>query len=297
MDLLQLKYFLAVAKHGNITHAANELYIAQPSLSRTIANLEEELGHKLFDRKGKRIYLNENGEIFAKRIRRIFSDIDMAKHELDDLSGRKQRRLIIGSTIARLMPKLLSGFLSEHGSVQFNLIQVTNHDSIKNRLLNGEIDLSISILPVENDGCECVRLAYDPLVLIIPESHRLAGEDKISIASLAEEPLVYHSGETGLRVICDSFFEEIGVTPYIAFECTTPDVICELVRCGFGYALIPSSWLETVNTAGLCVHNVSDAVCGRHFWIGWLKDRYMSAAVREFIRYSSEYFARIEESL
>lgn len=293
MELSQLRYFLTVARHNNITHAAEELHISQPSLSKTIAMLEESVGQPLFDRNGKRIVLNEYGKVFAARTNRILSDLAQAQREIADMADAGKKRIIVGATIARLLPKLLSGFLSIHPDVLFNLVQMTNHERIQSELISGKLDLCISILPVELSGAETLRLVNDEILLAVSQTHRLADRKQASLKEIEGERLVHHSAETGLRKITDSFFRRLNMQPEIAFECTTPDIICELTGKGFGCALIPSSWLATVNTSSLSLIKISDFPCERTFWLSWLKDRYMTRASRHFIDYTVKYFAEL----
>lgn len=294
MEILQLRYFLTAAKHGNITKAAQELNISQPSLSKTLSKLEESLDAKLFDRKGKRVFLNEAGKVFEKRVQKMFSDMDQARLELADITDAKKRRIIIGSTIARLMPRLLRGFLENNPDTLFNLVQVTNHRQIEQKLFSGEIDICFSILPVELPGAVSVDLINDEIIAAVSKKHRLAEKKSVKLAEIADDPMVYYSAETGLRNICDSFFAKAGLKPDIAFECSTPDIICGLAGAGFGNALIPSSWTTTVDTAQLSLMRIADFHCKRTVRMSWITDRYTSKATEKFIRYSEKYFHSIE---
>ncbi|MGE4266784.1 MAG: LysR family transcriptional regulator [Deferribacterales bacterium] len=292
MEYIQLRYFLTVAEHENITHAANELNISQPSLSKTISRLEENLGVELFERKGKRILLNEFGRMFEKRVRRIFVEMDQAQRELTDMAKLRRNRITIGSTVARIMPKLLTGFLGVHPNILFNLIQITSHEKILKSLLDGEIDLSVSILPIDEAGVECHRQASDEILIAVSKNHRLAGQGSVSLIEIANEPLVYHSNETGLRRITDSFLKRMKINPKIAFECTTPDIICELAGKGFGNTLIPASWLDTVDVSSLSCLHINDFKCERGIWLSWVTDRYMPPSADDFITHAKVYFSK-----
>src|SRR5438309_3725141 len=107
MDLLQLKYFQTVARLEHMTQAARQLEIAQPSLSQTIARLEEELGVPLFDRQGRQIRLNQFGRTFLRRVERIFAELEDGRRELADLAGLEQGRVSLSMFSTPLLPDLL----------------------------------------------------------------------------------------------------------------------------------------------------------------------------------------------
>lgn len=101
MDLLQLRYFQAVARREHISQAAEELRVAQPSVSRTIARLEKELGVPLFDRRGRQVRLNSYGVAFLRRVDRALSELDEARRELSDAAGLGHGRVTVAAEIGR----------------------------------------------------------------------------------------------------------------------------------------------------------------------------------------------------
>ncbi|AVF28115.1 HTH-type transcriptional regulator GltC [Paenibacillus larvae subsp. larvae] len=123
MELLQLKYFQKVAKIQHMTKAAQELHIAQSSLSRTISRLEEDLGVSLFERKGRQIHLNMFGQRFLNRVERIFTELEEGTEEIAELQGIENKRVVVGATITRLLPDLFKEFLTVHPDVKFQLFQ------------------------------------------------------------------------------------------------------------------------------------------------------------------------------
>src|SRR5690349_12115287 len=120
MELQQLKYFQTVARLQHFTRAAEELYISQPSLSRSIARLEEELGAPLFDREGRQVRLNRLGQTFLKRVERVFNELEVGQRELQDLIGPEKGLVAVAflhTVGVRLLPLLLSAFRAEHPNI------------------------------------------------------------------------------------------------------------------------------------------------------------------------------------
>src|SRR5262249_40871751 len=152
MDLLQLRYFQTVARYEHMTQAARELMIAQPSLSQTIARLEEELGVPLFDRQGRHIRLNQFGRTFLQRVERIFTELEDGRRELADLAGLEQGRVALSIFSTPLLADLLSAFRVEYPRVSFRLsLQHTSSArEIQQQLEWGEADLCITMAPIEH---------------------------------------------------------------------------------------------------------------------------------------------------
>ena len=123
MDLLQLRYFQAVARHQHVSRAAAELHVAQPALSRAIARLETELGVPLFDRRGRRIRLNRFGAMFLARAGRALGELDQGQHELRDAAGLAQGTVAVAAETLRTLSGLVAGFLAGHPGVSFRLYQ------------------------------------------------------------------------------------------------------------------------------------------------------------------------------
>ena len=167
MELLQLKYFQVVARLENVTHAAEELHISQPALSKTIARLEKSVGVPLFERRGRHLRLNKFGKTFLQRTERIFSELKDGLRELADLANLKSGSLTIGTTSSRLLQNLLKKYLQQYPHVNFQLLQITNPQEIHARLLNGEIDLCISFLPINQPEIHCEPLRNEEIFLAV----------------------------------------------------------------------------------------------------------------------------------
>lgn len=295
MELLQLRYFQIVARLENMTRAAEELHIAQPSLSKTIARLEENIGVPLFDRQGRRIRLNQFGQTFLKRVERSFKELEEGQREVMDLAGLEHGSVTVGATIPQQLPQVFREYLELHPHVRFRLLQVTQPLEMLERLMNGEIDLCISTLPADKQAkIHCEPLMVEEIFLVVPVEHRLAKLKSIRLREIADEPFIHQTAESGLREITDSFCHQAGFAPNIAniaFESTTPEVICSLVKAGFGNAFMPACWWDKINTDSMVKLHVESPVCQRTIWLSWFEEHYLSVAARDFCRFAIEYFS------
>ena len=190
MELVQLKYFKAVARTGKIAAAAQELFLSPPALSTSIARLEKELGIPLFDRAGNRITLNEQGEIFLRYVNEVFNSLDRAKNELRHSQLRKQQHIWLATTGSNLWVDLFPAFSLEHP--QFTLTSTTvDYASIDHLfsqytfLLAEDEDIPQSL----SADLDSMRLFEDQPAILLYPSHPLAKLDLVSVPMLKNETL------------------------------------------------------------------------------------------------------------
>lgn len=152
MQFQQLAYFLAVAETRHFTRAAEVSHVAQPSLSRQIRTLEEELGASLFSRARGNITLTPAGEALLPLAQRILTDMETARREVQELAGMRRGRVRLGATpslCAGLLAEALSGFHERFPGVELQVEESGSRDLIR-ALGNGELDLALIILPLQS---------------------------------------------------------------------------------------------------------------------------------------------------
>ena len=230
MELLQLQYFQAVARTGNITQAAKELYISQPCLSRSISRLEQSLGVALFDRKGRNIVLNQYGKAFLKRVNASLKELSDGQQELYDMSEQFSETVSVGAVTLRFLPRLFNQFLHQNGHVKFRLINAKPQEEIERDLQDGAIDVAFTFAPISAED------------ITVPETHPLAKKGAVDLAHIADEPYINLIDDHDFSDLSKSLCKQAGFTPKIRFESPTADFIASLVSEGFGCALFPESW-------------------------------------------------------
>lgn len=293
MDLLQLKYFQVVARLENITRAAEKLHIAQPSLSKTIARLEESLGVVLFERVGRRIKLNEFGKTFLRRVERSFLELENGQRELADLGKLQCRNVTVGASSSRLLPHLFKEYLTKNSEVNFRLRRIIKQQEMQKQLLSGEIDLSIFFLPMNHPEIHCEPLLLEEILLAVPADHRLAGRKSIELKEVAKESFISVTTDLEFWETTNRFCQQAGFTPNIAFEIESLEVIVSLVNAKLGIAFFPEYWPRG-NSMELPVHlHIENPTCQRTIWLSWVKERYMSEATRNFKKFAIEYFQQL----
>lgn len=182
MDLAQLHQFKTIAELGNLTAAANTLYISQPALTKSLQKLEEELGYELFDRKKKKLYLNAAGKI----VLRFASDVLAAQQNMQKKLGAHfdtARTIRVGTVFIQLMRYLLPRYCAENITPDVNLAVFAESD-LEFAFRNHEIDLAISGSPFQGDGICSMQIGGRKTLVSVPASSPLYHYDVLDFSDL-----------------------------------------------------------------------------------------------------------------
>jgi DNA-binding transcriptional LysR family regulator len=294
MDLLQLHYFRTVARLDHVTRAAEELRVAQPALSKTIARLETELGVPLFDRRGRRVLLNACGRAFLRHVERAFREMEDGRQELADLAGLEGGTVTVAATTLRLLPGLLGAFRDRYPGVTFRLSQASTAE-MQERLADGEIDLCLASAPIAGPAFRSVALFTEEILLAVPPHHRLAERRRIPLGEVAAEPFISAKRGYWSRDLTDDACRQAGFIPDIICEGDEPGAIRSLVAAGLGVAFLPTSARQAGAGPKVAWLHVTEPVCQRTVSLAWREDRYLSAAARQFRQFTAEYFTSVPE--
>lgn len=192
MELRVLRYFLVIAREQGITRAADVLHITQPTLSRQIAELEEELGVQLFDRTGRRIRLTEEGILFRRRAMEILDLVDRTREEMTEQDELIEGTVSIGCGVLRAfqdLAMLIGRFRERHPHVHFE-IHTGNADDVQQRIDQGLLDIALFIEPVASEPYNYVRFLGKELYgVMLPADSPLASKEAVTADDLAGLPL------------------------------------------------------------------------------------------------------------
>jgi DNA-binding transcriptional LysR family regulator len=287
MELLQLRYFRTVAKTENITNAAESLNISQPSLSKTIINLESELGAPLFDRIGRHIYLNTRGKVFYEKINDALDIIDSAKNIINEAAaapGGEVNLLILAAS--RVIPDLIKAFLTDYPQIRIKLHQQIHHDL----RYSEEYDFSISATPMDYSQLEILPLLTEEIVLAVPVSHPLAKKQIINLRETASYDFITYSRGPSIRILFDSLCYMEGFTPKIRCESDGVNTLLSLISGGFGIAVLPRDTLLGFGTEKVVPVSINNPAANRTINLSWRKEKYMSKACTLFKQHCISYF-------
>lgn len=282
MTLLQLQYFETLARVLHYTRAAEELHIAQPSLSYSINELEKELGVKLFDKENRKIVLTEYGERFLPYIQKSLMLMDEGANMLKQMAGSAPLVIRLGyfhSISSSLIPSMVDEVyrLPENQQIRFQFTENTSYD-IFNLLKNGKLDLAFSAH--RDEWADSITIMKQPLYLAVPLEHPLAERQHVTFEDFAREPQVMLDKASSLRTQIDQAFTQRGVIPKVVFEVRECNAALQYVSLKFGVAIIPE--LPAMKTERICAIPIDDK--GKDFirsiYLSWDRSRPLSPAVQ-----------------
>ena len=237
MDFNQLKYFMTVARTGNISRAAQELYVTQPSLSKSIARLEEELKVPLFRHRKGRIELNEYGSVFLSGVNIAFAQLSSATQTIQRMYEMDQHILSLGSNIPAYLPNVLPEFCSEHPEIGIRQKECSTQQMIQ-QLLDRSLTLGISCENIVHEYINFKELGHKEYVLAVHEDNPIASAEYVAVDKLEHETFICDASRfriKPLQTLCQSY----GFMPNVGFEIESTELIFQLVEANRGIAILP----------------------------------------------------------
>lgn len=237
--LPQLSVFEAVARLGSYTRAAEELYMAQPTVSVQIKKLTETIGVPLFEQVGRQIYLTEAGKALRAACHELFHTFAGIEDTLANLRGLDagRLRLAVSTTGKYFAPRLLAAFVQQHPGVEVSL-QIHHRETLIERLTRNEDDLYIFANPPTDQDIVTQAILPNPMVAYARRDHPLAQQKKIPFARFAEEPFLMREPGSGTRMVAHGEFLSRGLEPRVRMELSTNEAIKQAILAGLGVSIL-----------------------------------------------------------
>ena len=293
MELRHLRYFVAVAEEMNITRAAKSLHLAQPSLTRQIKNLEEEVHVTLFRRDKKRLELTEDGRFFLARAKQVLAQVEADVNDLRSHSKGESGPLKIGYMLDMqydLLPVTLSAFRKVWPKVALNLLEMTASEQIE-ALRKNKIQIGFVREPglPSLEGLQSMPLTKSKMMAVLPDTHPLEGKKALHLKELSDRPFIslceddYPGTRDWLVKVC----RDEGFTPKITHESNSTATLIHLVALEMGVALLPESCLRLPHE-GAVFHPMAEEVYSKTYLIWRKKD--FSLPLQHYVRIVSDCF-------
>ena len=240
INLNQLRAFYQAAKCQNVSVAAQQLFVSQPAVTAQIKLFEDSCGLRLFKKKGRHLYLTDEGQTLFNYARKIFEYERKIEDAVGQMKELKKGSLRLGSarTYARyFMPFLLTGFRDAYPHIKIHFAEGNSLEMIHS-LIDLKNEVVIIAKAEDHPNIAFIPFSREELVLILPPNHHLADKDSIRLEQIAEEPIIMKDPGSGTRKLVDELFGKNNCTPNILMETGDAEIIKLLVQHGEGVSFL-----------------------------------------------------------
>lgn len=289
MDFRTLRAFVEVLRRGGFSAAATALNSTQPTVSKSVKQLEDELGAPLIDR--SRMTPTAAGEIALKRAQAIIAERDDLLRELNELRGLKRGALSLGiSPIggSTLFAPLFAVYAKRYPHIDIRL-QEQGSRRLEEMVLEGEVELAASLLPVGEDF-DYQPVRTEPMMALLPPGHPAHGRDSVTVATLRDTPQVLFDSAFAINRIVEVAFARRGVTPVVAARSGQIDFMVELVAAGLGVAFMPESVAALHRHPSVAAARLAEPGTDWRLALVWRRSGYLSAAARAWLDLTAEVY-------
>jgi DNA-binding transcriptional LysR family regulator len=292
MEIRQLNYFLHVAEQLSFSKAAQNLHISQPSLSKVIQIIEEELDVVLFDRSTRRLHLTDDGKILVSFANTIMSSLEDLHAALAEGKHFKKGTIKLGLPPVigvSFFPSIIAKFSILYPQMHIQLIE-EGGKIVEQSLLDGKIDLGVVVLPVNENSFETLPFVERRLSLIVNTKHPLAEKENISLAELKNERFIlFKEGFSLYDRVREACIRE-GFEPQVAYESSQWDFIGEMVAADLGIALLPDMVCSKIDSKQIRIIPTLLPQINWDLALIWRKNHYLSHAAKAWIKFMGEMF-------
>lgn len=286
MEIRVLRYFLAVAREEGINRAAEVLHITQPTLSRQLSQLEDEVGVKLFHRGSKKITLTNEGILLRRRAEEILSLVDRTERELMEQDELVEGRIVIGGgelAAMQVLPEIIESFREKYPLVTFDIF-TGNADLVKEQMEKGLIDIGVLLEPIDIEKFEFIRLqGKERWVVLMRSDDALAGKEAVCAKDLENKPLILPR-RTNVKNELSNWFGALFQEQQVLFTSNLTTNSALMVQRGLAYSIviegsIPFWNKEKIAYRPLCPELTANSV------LAWKKQQPFSLAATKFIEH------------
>lgn len=285
MEIKQLEYFKTVCKELHFTNAAKRLNISQPSLSQQIRILESEIGKPLFNRIGKKISVTEAGQILLEHSNNILAELKEIEQAIDDMNNLTRGRVSIGALltiVSYLIPNVVLRYNYLFPDITMNVTGL-NSRNIRRKLLQGELDLGISMLEEDDKELESIPLFTESFSLAVPIDHVLAKEDIVPLTVLEKTKNILLPDYYYTRKLLNKHCESLGFELKAFVEVETMEALITMVEYGAGVTILADPYLRFKQSDKIKIISLISPAPIRKIGVSYVKDKYMNRAAQAFI--------------
>lgn len=292
MDIRHLSCFVEVARQQSFTKAAQKLNVTQPSISKMIKTLEEELDVTLFYRSSKNAVLTDAGKAVLRPAMTILNSFNNLSVELSNVIHLKRGNLTVGippMVGVCFFSKIICKFKEHFPNINLKLIEVGSKQ-IERDIEEGSLDLGVISLPIRDKNISIMPFVKEPMHIILRDDHPLANESVIRYQDLAKESFIMFRQDFSIRDPLIDRCRQSGFNPNIVCESSQWDFIAAMVDARLGIAFLPATLDDRLSLYNLRSIPLEEPTIPWNLALIWHKEKYLSFAAQEFIKLVQEHF-------
>lgn len=282
--LSQMSVFEAVTRRGNFTRAAEELHLAQPTVSIQLKKLSELIGLPLVEQIGRQVHPTEAGKYVAEACHKMFRTLTELENQLACLRQLEggRLRLAVGTAAKYFAPRLLAAFAHKYPDVELSL-QIHHRETLIERLCANQDDLYIFANPPEDADIIKQAILPNPLAVFARSDHPLANRKRIPFSELANEPFIVREPGSGTRRSVQRMFEERGLMPRVRMELSSNEAIKQAIIAGLGVSILSRHTLgQDTDQPQLTTLDVEDLPAEGHWYLVYPMGKQLSPVALAF---------------
>lgn len=289
MELLQLEYFYAAARNQHMTRTAEQLHIAQPSLTQSIRRLEKELGVPLFYHSGRNVVLSEYGAALRDALTPVMKTLHQIPQQLQQMAQEREKTIRLHVLAAStLVTRALISYKQEHDGLNFRLVQNARCE-----------DADITVFTREQfqipaDTREQYAVFKERIFLAVPCDFPDIPTESVRLRDFAHQDFISLSGSRSIRAICDRYCMEAGFVPHIIYESDSPDTVKNLIAGGLGIGFWPHYTWGMDSMEQIRLLPIAEPTCQRALILQLHSHAREQAAVCSFFAFLSRYLRQLK---
>jgi DNA-binding transcriptional LysR family regulator len=289
MELRALRYFVEVVRQQSFTIAAERMFVTQPTISKMVKALEDEIGAPLLLREGRQMVLTDEGRIVFQRGQEVLAAQARLQAELDDVGTLGSGELAIGIPPmgGSLFTPAIAEFRRRHPKIELKLFEHGSR-AIEAALIAGELELGGVLQPVDPNTFDVLPMTNHLLWIVARRGSRWDDMESVPLADLAREPFVFYNESLALDNVVTEACRKIGFTPAIVGRSSHWDFMAALVHAGVGIALLPAPYCKRLDMAHFTCRPVVEPEIPWQMAVGWRKNGYLSHAARAWLAVARE---------
>lgn len=285
MDIRALRYFVELVRQQSFTRASEQLFVTQPTISKMVRTLEEELGGPLLIREGRKLTLTDIGQVLYQRAQTILAELHQLESELDDLKRLQRGKLTLGipPMVGHVVADLIHAYRQRWPAVELSIVEYGGR-LIEQAVLQGEVDLAVTMLPAKagDEALSSFELARYPMRVVLPDRPEWRGNAPLAMTALREQPLLLYTQSFTLSERLEQYCAAAGFAPQIAARSSQWDFLAAMVRSGMGVTFLPEPVCRRLTGDGLVIRPLEPDLVWQ-LGVIWPAERYLSLSAQAWL--------------